>query len=215
MGRSLQCWIYGFSIFHQDFLCVCKPGGTPTPRPGLTVHVGGPEGPDGGRTLPACSQHLHLQAVEGAGPQTRDQELGVILGKGGKVLGDTGPSGAASDHDPRLDSPPETTPPHYVTVLETTPPRDVTVLRAGVVRLLPLHHVQGPTICPRSLETPPPPVVWPARRPWLLAAKSSHESGPFLRLTPTLSRGLHFPFLNLRLSQALKVFICTSCDVNS
>ena len=141
-------------------------------------------------------------------------------------MGDTGPSGAASDHDPRLDSPPETTPPHYVTVLETTPPRDVTitettpprditVLRAGVVRLLPLHHVQGPAICPRSLETPPPPVVWPARRPWLLAAKSSHESGQFLRLTPTLSRGLHFPFLNLRLSQALKVFICTSCDVNS
>ena len=121
-GRSLQCWIYGFSIFHQDFLCVCKPGGTPTPRPGLTVHVGGPEGPDGGGTLPACSQHLHLQAVEGAGPQTRDQELGVILGKGGKALGDTGPSGAASDHDPRLDSPPETIPPCYVTVLRDHTP---------------------------------------------------------------------------------------------
>lgn len=34
------------------------------------VHVGGPEGPDGGGPLPARSQHLHLQAVEGGGPQT-------------------------------------------------------------------------------------------------------------------------------------------------
>ena len=66
-------------------------------------------------------------------------------------MGDTGLSGAASDHDPRLDSPPE-----------TTPPRDVTVLRAGAVRLLPLRHGQGTPICPRSLETAPLPAPSPA-----------------------------------------------------
>lgn len=104
----LDLWI---SVFHQDFLCVCKRGGTPAPWPGLTVHIGGPEGPDGGGPLPVRSQHLHLQAVEGGGPQTWDRELRVILGKGGKALGDTGPSAAASDRNPRLDSPPETTPP--------------------------------------------------------------------------------------------------------
>ena len=144
-------------------------GGTPAPRPGLTVHVGRPEGPDGGGPLPARGQHLHLQAVEGGGPQTRDRELRVILGKGREGVGEHGPSGAASDHDPRRDSPPDTTPSsrrHRVKhgLLASTPQC------SGVPWSV---HV--------SWRPPPAPqVVWAARRPWLLAAKSSDESGQFL-----------------------------------
>lgn len=170
----LDPWIF---VFPLRLLCVCKPGGTPQPQQGLTVHVGRPEGPNGGGPLPARGQHLHLQAVEGGGPQTRDRELGVILGKGREGVGEHGPSGAASDHDPRRDSPPETTPPH-----------DVTVLHA--VRSLGLHCVRGS----RGLSTfagdhPPSRVLWAARRPRLLAAKSSDEPGQFLALTPAPSRG--------------------------
>lgn len=52
--------------------------------PALTVHsrgweVGGPEGPDGGGSLPARGQHLHLQTVEGGRPQTWHREHGAIL----------------------------------------------------------------------------------------------------------------------------------------
>ena len=52
--------------------------------PALTVcsrgwEVGGPEGPDGGGSLPARGQHLHLQTVEGGRPQTWHREHRAIL----------------------------------------------------------------------------------------------------------------------------------------
>lgn len=125
---------------------VCLQAGRfpPPPQQGLTVHVGRPEGPNGGGPLPARGQHLHLQAVEGGGPQTRDRELGVILGKGREGVGEHGPSGAASDHDPRRDSPPETTP------LMTSP---------CYTRFARLDSTVfgGPVVCPHSPETIPPP----------------------------------------------------------
>ena len=79
-----------FRFFTKTFCVSASQAGPPPPRPGLTMHVGGPEGPDGGGPLPTRSQHLHLQAVEGGGPQTRDRELGVILGKGREGVGGHG-----------------------------------------------------------------------------------------------------------------------------
>lgn len=66
--------------------------------------VGGPEGPDGGRALPAGGQHLDFQAIQGGRPQVGHGEHVVIrrqdLGLGDDAVGQAVLSALCRDLSP-------------------------------------------------------------------------------------------------------------------